>query len=188
MRAPTLKVRSSLIPRRRADAEVVQAQGRVGGDLELRLDVVVVDLGDRDRGDSGLVEEDLLGVAQSGAGEGDLELGAALAADRPERRQAGASRRGDGSRRTERSAGPKRDFMDGVPLGEGMVVLRARWLADRFKPASEGCPRPWLTSICGLGSPGTRRNPRVSTSLERTGESGEGSDWPTSSKSFPASL
>ena len=33
----------------RADAEVVQAERRVGGDLELRLDVVVVDLGERAR-------------------------------------------------------------------------------------------------------------------------------------------
>ncbi len=99
---------------RRADAEVVQAQWRVGGDLELRLDAVVVDLRERNGRDAGLVEEDLLGVAQPGAGEGDLDLGAALAADRPDRRQAGAGRGGQRCGQERRSAGRKEGFMDRV--------------------------------------------------------------------------
>ena len=69
---------------RGADPEVVEAERGVGGDLEGRLDLAVVDGLELRDGDPRLIEEDFLGVGQPLAGEVDLDLGPALAAERPD--------------------------------------------------------------------------------------------------------
>src|SRR5262249_19739041 len=64
--------------------QVVQAEAAGWGDLERGLDLPVVDGLELRHRDPGLVEEHLPGVAEPGAGEVDLDLVAALTAQRAE--------------------------------------------------------------------------------------------------------
>ena len=104
LRAPTLNVRSSLMPVAVLHPQIVQTEQAVRRDLDLGLDVVVVELLEADRRDARLVVDDLLGIAQPGARERDLHLGAALAADGPDRAQRRRGRRTGVDQATSKAA------------------------------------------------------------------------------------
>ena len=118
-------------PGRRPHPQVVQTERAVRRDLDLRPDVVVVDLLEAERRDTRLVVDDLLGVAQPRSRECDFQFGAALAADRTDRAQ----------RRRGRMAGDQQAGKATNPRGIE-VILRS--------PAS-GCEfsrelRAWIES------------------------------------------
>ena len=89
--APTLKVRSSLMPVAVRTRKSCRPRAQSGAILSFGPDVVVVDLLEAERRDARLVVDDLLGVAQPRAGKCDLQLGPALAADRTNRAEDGVA-------------------------------------------------------------------------------------------------
>ena len=121
-------------PGRRPDPQVVEAEGAIRRDLEPGRDGVVVDLLDRERRDPGLVEDDLQGVAQPGAREGDVQLGPALAADRDGRRSGSAWRPGrPRSERKVRAVPRRAGRMEGSRIS-GRV---SRFSANEIRPAPQ---------------------------------------------------
>ena len=86
--------------------EVAKSQFRVGGNLEERLDVTVVDHFKLRCGDPWLIEDDFLGVGEPGPGEIDFKLGSALpseGANPGEARRSAKSGAGEANQGKERS-------------------------------------------------------------------------------------
>ena len=85
-------MRSSLIPVAVRTRRSCRPSGQSAAILILALTLLSSTFLSETRRDPGLVVEDLLGIAQPCAGKRDLELGAALAADRADRAQRGRGR------------------------------------------------------------------------------------------------
>ena len=156
--APTLNVRSSLTPVAVRSRRSCRPSRAVGGDLERRLDLAVVDHLELRRRDPRLIEEDLLGVGQPPAGEGDLDLGA-----RAGRRAAGrppgwaTRRRGRRAQSDRTSDAAKVGFMAGMGPVEAGGSAGRRIGSGRVsdEPRLAVCGR--VTSIRGAGCRAIRR-------------------------------